>query len=240
MERRATLAICVRLLGDKLQSEARARNLWRAGSRKTPGFWVLHAPQHINLCQLQAVDRLGNTVILAAVDEERATPQHAPESLEWLGWVPLDEHVTLHTDPGGHAGMVGGTPAAGQTEETHRERGARLHARVAPAPTKPVELGLYMYALGSQYDPVYVPTEQMRSKNQQFRANRYQIATYATNEPRVLILYPLGFLVSEYARAAPVGVREGTAQMVTPHVFIVVAMDRNACTPCKCHSQFAL
>ena len=97
---------------------------------------TVHAPQHINLCQLQAVDRLGNTVILAAVDEERATTQHAPESLEWLGWVPLDEHVTLHTDPGGHAGMVGGTPAAGQTEETHRERGARLHARVAPASTK--------------------------------------------------------------------------------------------------------
>jgi hypothetical protein len=44
----------------------------------------------------------------------------------------------------------------------------------------------------------------------------------------VLILYPL-----VNTRAAPVGVREGTAQMVTPHVFIVVAMDRNACTPCK-------
>jgi hypothetical protein len=51
----------------------------------------------------------------------------------------------------------------------------------------------------------------------------------------VLILYPL-----VNTRAAPVGVREGTAQMVTPHVFIVVAMDRNACTPCKYHSQFAL
>ena len=44
----------------------------------------------------------------------------------------------------------------------------------------------------------------------------------------VLILYPL-----VNTRAAPVGVREGTAQMVTPHVFIVVTMDRNACTPCK-------
>ena len=44
----------------------------------------------------------------------------------------------------------------------------------------------------------------------------------------VLILYPL-----VNTRAAPVGVREGTAQMVTSHVFIVVAMDRSTCTPCK-------
>jgi hypothetical protein len=94
---------------------------------------------------------------------------------------------------------------------------------------------------GGQYDPVYVhvPTEQMqRSKCETNNFGR--IATRSLPMPPtnlVLILYPL---VSEYARAAPVGVREGTAQMVTPHVFIVVAMDRNACTPCKYHSQFAL
>jgi hypothetical protein len=101
-----------------------------------------------------------------------------------------------------------------------------------------VELGLYM-PFTAVNTTLYMYMYQ-RSKCEVKTNNFGRIATRSLPMPPtnlVLILYPL---VSEYARAAPVGVREGTAQMVTPHVFIVVAMDRNACTPCKYHSQFAL
>ena len=52
----------------------------------------------------------------------------------------------------------------------------------------------------------------------------------------MLILYPL-----VNTRAAPVGVREGTAQMVTSHVSIVVATDRSILALlAKHHSQLAV